>query len=92
MNLRSERVHPAGAPDRIGSGRAAINAVMRVRSIRVRAPRSAICVAVLQVRGAGEPFRPSLMSLLAGNSQVPERLVTEMYARRRDATGELLIP
>jgi hypothetical protein len=32
------------------------------------------------------------MSLLAGNSQVPERLVTEMYARRRDATGELLIP
>ena len=47
------------------------------------------------------PFRSSLMSFLDGNSEVLDRLVTEMYARGlstrdvedafRDATGELLI-
>ena len=58
-------------------------------------------VAVPQVRGAGEPFRSSLMGFLDGNSEVLESLVNEMYARGlstrdvedafRDATGELLI-
>jgi putative transposase len=53
------------------------------------------------VRGAGQPFRSSLMSFLDGNSEVLERLVAEMYARGlstrdvegafRDATGELVI-
>src|ERR687884_89265 len=68
---------------------------------RVRTAEGAIGVAVPQVRGVGEPFRSSLMSFLDGNSEVLERLVTEMYARGlstrdvedafRDATGELLI-
>jgi transposase-like protein len=68
---------------------------------RVRTAEGAIAVAVPQVRGVGEPFRSSLMSFLDGNSEVLERLVTEMYARGlstrdvedafRDATGELLI-
>ncbi len=54
-----------------------------------------------QTRGAGEPFRSALMGFLEGNSDVLDRLVTEMYARGmstgdvedafRDATGELLI-
>ena len=58
-------------------------------------------VAVPQVRGAGEPFRSSLMGFLDGNSEVLERLVSEMYARGlstrdvedafRDATGQMLI-
>jgi len=56
---------------------------------------------VSQVRGAGEPFRSSLMGFLDGTSEVLERLVSERYARGlsicdvedafRDATGELLI-
>ena len=68
---------------------------------RVRTAEGAIGVAVPQVRGAGEPFRSSLMSFLDGNSEVLERLVSEMYARGlstrdvedafRDATGEMLI-
>jgi transposase-like protein len=68
---------------------------------RVRTAEGAIEVAVPQVRGAGEPFRSSLMSFLDGNSEVLKRLVTEMYARGlstrdvddafRDATGEVLL-
>ncbi len=68
---------------------------------RVRTAEGAFEVAVPQVRGAGQPFRSSLMSFLDGNSEVLERLVSEMYARGlstrdvedafRDATGELLI-
>jgi putative transposase len=68
---------------------------------RVRTAEGAFEVAVPQVRGAGQPFRSSLMSFLDGNSEVLERLVGEMYARGlstrdvedafRDATGELLI-
>jgi putative transposase len=68
---------------------------------RVRTAEGAIDVRVPQVRGAAEPFRSSLMSFLEGNSEVLDRLVTEMYARGlstrdvedafRDATGELLI-
>jgi putative transposase len=68
---------------------------------RVRTAEGTVGVAVPQVRGAGEPFRSSLMSFLDGNSEVLERLVCEMYARGlstrdvedafRDATGELLI-
>ena len=68
---------------------------------RVRTAEGAFEVAVPQVRGAGEPFRSSLMGFLDGNSEVLERLVSEMYARGlstrdvedafRDATGELLI-
>jgi putative transposase len=66
------------------------------------APRRApLGVQVPQVRGAGDPFRPALMSFLEGNSDVLDRLVVEMYARGmstrdiedafRDVTGELLI-
>jgi hypothetical protein len=68
---------------------------------RVRTAEGAFEVAVPQVRGAGEPFRSSLMGFLDGNSQVLERLVGEMDARGlstrdvedafRDATGQLLI-
>ena len=68
---------------------------------RLRTAEGSVEVAVPQVRGAGGPFRSSLMSFLDGNSEVLERLVTEMYARGlstrdvedafRDATGELLI-
>jgi putative transposase len=68
---------------------------------RVRTAEGAIGVRVPQVRDAGQPYRSSLMGFLEGNSEVLERLVTEMYARGlstrdvedafRDATGELLI-
>jgi putative transposase len=68
---------------------------------RVRTAEGAIGVQVPQVRGTEAPFRSSLMSFLDGNSDVLDRLVTEMYARGlstrdvedafRDATGELLI-
>jgi transposase-like protein len=68
---------------------------------RLRTAEGPIDVAVPQVRGAGEPFRSSLMSFLDGNSEVLESLVNEMYARGlstrdvedafRDSTGELLI-
>jgi putative transposase len=68
---------------------------------RLRTSEGFVDVAVPQVRGAGEPFRSSLMSFLDGNSEVLESLVNEMYARGlstrdvedafRDATGELLI-
>lgn len=68
---------------------------------RLRTAEGFIDVAVPQVRGAGEPFRSSLMSFLDGNSEVLASLVNEMYARGlstrdvedafRDATGELLI-
>jgi len=68
---------------------------------RLRTAEGFVDVAVPQVRGAGEPFRSSLMGFLDGNSEVLESLVNEMYARGlstrdvedafRDATGELLI-
>jgi putative transposase len=68
---------------------------------RIRTAEGAIEVQVPQIRGAQEPFRSTLMGFLEGNSDVLERLVTEMYARGlstrdvedafRDATGELLI-
>ena len=68
---------------------------------RLRTAEGFVDVAVPQVRGAGEPFRSSLMSFLDGNNEVLESLVNEMYARGlstrdvedafRDATGELLI-
>jgi transposase-like protein len=68
---------------------------------RIRTAEGPIEVAVPQVRGAAMPFRSSLMSFLDGNSEVLDRLVTEMYARGlstrdvedafRDATGQLLI-
>jgi putative transposase len=68
---------------------------------RIRAAEGAIDVQVPQVRGSQVPFRSTLMGFLEGNSEVLERLVTEMYARGlstrdvedafRDATGELLI-
>jgi putative transposase len=68
---------------------------------RVRTAEGPVEVAVPQVRGTGEPFRSTLMGFLDGNSDVLERLVTEMYARGlstrdiedafRDVTGELLI-
>jgi transposase-like protein len=68
---------------------------------RVRTAEGAVEVQVPQVRGADAPFRSTLMGFLEGNSDVLERLVTEMYARGlstrdvedafRDATGKLLI-
>ncbi|MCA1695887.1 MAG: IS256 family transposase [Actinobacteria bacterium] len=68
---------------------------------RIRTAEGPIAVAVPQVRGTDTPFRSSLMSFLDGNSEVLDRLVTEMYARGlstrdvedafRDATGQLLI-
>jgi putative transposase len=68
---------------------------------RLRTAEGALHVKVPQVRDAGEPYRSNLMTFLEGNSEVLERLVTEMYARGlstrdvedafRDATGELLI-
>jgi transposase-like protein len=57
---------------------------------RVRTAEGAVEVQVPQVRGADAPFRSTLMGFLEGNSDVLERLVTEMYAFR-DATGKLLI-
>jgi putative transposase len=69
---------------------------------RVRTAEGPIEVQVPQVRGAGAPFRSTLMSFLDGNSDVLDRLVTEMYARElstrdiedafRDVTGQLLSP
>lgn len=63
----------------------------------MRTAEGAIKVRLPQVRGAAEPYRSSLMSFLEGNSEVLDRLVTEMYARWlstrdvedafRDATG-----
>jgi putative transposase len=68
---------------------------------RIRTAEGPIDVRVPQVRGTGDSFRSSLMGFLDGNSEVLDRLVTEMYARGlstrdvedafRDATGELLI-
>ncbi len=68
---------------------------------RLKMAEGPIEVRVPQVRDAEEPYRSSLMSFLDGNSDVFERLVTEMYARGlstrdvedafRDATGELLL-
>ncbi len=67
----------------------------------LRTAEGAIPVRVPQVRGAGAPFRSTLMGFLEGNSDVLERLVCEMYARGlstrdvedafRDATGESLL-
>jgi putative transposase len=47
----------------------------------IRAAEGAIDVQVPQVRGSQVPFRSTLMGFLEGNSEVLERLVTEMYAR-----------
>jgi transposase-like protein len=68
---------------------------------RVRTAEGAFDVALPQVRDADAPFRSSLMGFLNGNSEVLERLVSEMYARGlstrdvedafRDATGRTLI-
>jgi putative transposase len=68
---------------------------------RIRTAEGSIPVQVPQVRGAGETYRSALMGFLEGNSDVLDRLVTEMYARGlstrdvedafKDATGEALI-
>lgn len=68
---------------------------------RVRTAEGAVGVRVPQVRGTEGPYRSTLMTFLDGNSEVLERLVTEMYARGlstrdvedafKDSTGELLI-
>ena len=69
---------------------------------RIRSAEGAIKVRVPQVRDTTQPYRSSLMTFLDGNSDVLDRLVTEMYARGlstrdvedafRDATGELSSP
>ena len=48
---------------------------------RIRTAEGVVEVRVPQVRGAGEPYRSTLMGFLEGNSEVLERLVAEMYAR-----------
>jgi hypothetical protein len=48
---------------------------------RIRTANGPLDVRVPQVRDAGESFRSGLMSFLDGNSEVLDRLVTEMYAR-----------
>jgi transposase-like protein len=68
---------------------------------RIRTAEGAVEVQMPQVRGTEVPFRLTLMGFLEGNSDVLERLVTEMYARGlstrdvedafKDATGKLLI-
>lgn len=68
---------------------------------RIRTAEGAVGVRLPQVRGSQETYRSNLMTFLEGNSDVLDRLVTEMYARGlstrdvedafRDATGELLI-
>ena len=68
---------------------------------RVHTAEGAIDLQVPQVRGSAEPFHPRLLEFVAGNSEVLDQLVTEMYARGlstrdvedcfRDATGELMI-
>lgn len=67
----------------------------------LRTAEGEVAVRVPQVRDGEAPYRSKLMEFLQGNSDVLERLVTEMYARGlstrdvedafRDATGELLI-
>jgi putative transposase len=68
---------------------------------RLRTAEGPVEVSVPQARGAGSPFRSTLMGFLDGNSDVLDRLVTEVYARGmstrdiedafRDVTGGLLI-
>lgn len=48
---------------------------------RLRTAEGKMAVRVPQVRGIEEPYRSSLMTFWDGNSDVLERLVTEMYAR-----------
>ncbi len=68
---------------------------------RLKTAEGEVALRVPQVRSSETPFRSRLMEFLEGNSDVLERLVTEMYARGlstrdvedafRDATGTLLI-
>jgi hypothetical protein len=48
---------------------------------RIRTAEGPLSVRLPQVRGAGGPFRSTLMSFVEGNSEVLDRLVVEMYAR-----------
>jgi transposase-like protein len=68
---------------------------------RLKMTEGQVPIRLPQVRGSEAPYRSKLIEFLEGNSEVLERLVTEMYARGlstrdvedafRDATGELLI-
>jgi putative transposase len=68
---------------------------------RVQTAEGNVGIQIPQIRNASEPFHPKMLAFLAGNSEVLERLVTEMYARGlstrdvedcfRDSTGELVI-
>jgi transposase-like protein len=68
---------------------------------RIPTAEGNVGIQIPQVRAAREPFHPKLLAFLAGNPEVLERLVTEMYARGlstrdvedcfRDSTGELVI-
>jgi transposase-like protein len=69
---------------------------------RIRSAEGEIGVQVPQVRGLGAPYQSRLMSFLAGNSDVLEYLVVQMYTRglstrdieeafRDPLTGELLL-
>jgi putative transposase len=68
---------------------------------RLRTAEGEIELAIPQVRDSEETYRSSLMSFLDGNSEVLDRLVTEMYARGlstrdvedafKDATGEMML-
>jgi len=68
---------------------------------RLKMTEGQVPVRLPQVRGSEAPYRSKLIEFLEGNSEVLERLVTEMYARGlstrdvedafKDATGELVI-
>lgn len=91
--------------DHLGRGRYARGAERGSRNGyepgRIPTAEGNVGIQIPQVRAAAEPFHPKLLAFLAGNSEVLERLVTEMYARGlstrdvedcfRDSTGELVI-
>lgn len=68
---------------------------------RLKTAEGEVTVRLPQVRDTDGPYRSRLIEFLEGNSEVLERLVTEMYARGlstrdvedafKDATGELVI-
>jgi transposase-like protein len=68
---------------------------------RIKSAEGMVPLSVPQLRGTADPYRSRLLGFLRGNTDVLERLVSEMYARGlstrdvedalTDATGECLI-
>ena len=73
----------------------------RYEDAGIKTAEGEVALRVPQVRASQGPYQSKLMAFFEGNSDVLERLVTEMYARGlstrdvedafRDATGTLLI-